>query len=505
MGLLEVLLPAAYTAICIYIIKKTGFFKIPSITSNYLVGLFLLKVASGLILYFIYSYHYTYRATSDAFRYYDDAVIMVKALKTAPLDYFKMLTGIGAGQEHLQKYYNEMANWIKSYNYNLYNDNRTVIRFNALVYPFSGGIYHVHTVIMCFLSFTGLVGIFKVFEKLVAGKTVELILVIFLVPSVIFWSSGVLKEGLIMFALGLLFYNFFQFLQGPKKASGLFTILICTFILLLCKFYVLIAALPAFLASAWFMADPKKPVLKHILSLLFCGLLVISVSLVSEKYNAFEIMQSKQKDFINLAKGGTYLINVVNRDTVHLKTDHYNRLVQEPDSLLSIKEGTMVYKIRQGNIIDSATVSRTEKFIMLMHLEEAGSTINIQRLGPNAESFIKASPQALFNTFMRPHIFEANSALMKVSALENIGILMVILLTLSFLKKPGLPELNLICFSISFTIILAILVGLITPVMGAIVRYKIPFISFLLSACILAFNKDKFLQTVNLIFKKRRK
>ena len=79
-----------------------------------------------------------------------------------------------------------MSFWIKNFNYELYNDNRTVIRFNGLIRIFSFGIIHVHTVFMSFLSFLGQTAILKFAIEFNPKKRRFLIIPVYLIPSVLF-------------------------------------------------------------------------------------------------------------------------------------------------------------------------------------------------------------------------------------------------------------------------------------------------------------------------------
>ena len=117
-----------------------------------------------------------------------------------------MLLGIGNDTPEFQQYYEQMNYWARKIDSNIYNDSHTIIRFNTIVRFFSLGYYNVHTVFICFLSLIGLTGIYKTFIPYLQDKKRELLFAVFLLPSALFWGSGVLKEGLIFFALGLLIY-----------------------------------------------------------------------------------------------------------------------------------------------------------------------------------------------------------------------------------------------------------------------------------------------------------
>jgi len=92
----------------------------------------------------------------------------------------------------------------------------------------------------------------------------------------------------------------------------------------------------------------------------------------------------------------------------------------------------------------------------------------------DASSLILNIPNALLNTFIRPYFGECNSLFVWLSAFENHLLLIFIVFTFYFRKKIKTPQKNILLFNVSFVLALFILIGLTTPVFGAIMRYKIP-------------------------------
>lgn len=183
------------------------FFELQGLNKKIISYLFLLKIGFGILLWAIYTYYYTDRNTSDIYKFYDDAKCIYRALPQHPIHYLQMVFGINTIADYLKPYYDQMHNWYEPWNGARFHDNKLIIQLNALLYLFSFGYYNVHTVFMCFLSFKGLAAIYKTFSSFLSDKLTELTLAVFLIPSVLFWGSGVLKEGLIIFSLGMLIYT----------------------------------------------------------------------------------------------------------------------------------------------------------------------------------------------------------------------------------------------------------------------------------------------------------
>jgi drug/metabolite transporter (DMT)-like permease len=132
---------------------------------------------------------------------------------------------------------------------------------------------------------------------------------------------------------------------------------------------------------------------------------------------------------------------------------------------------------------------------MINATEKVGSRIDIPLLEPDFVSFLKNSPVALFNVMLRPLPGDLNSMIMIPAFFENMLIWLLIVFTAIFFRKkiPG-EHIPLIIFCLSFVVILFILTGLTTPVIGAIVRYKAPALPFLFALMFLLMDKDKILR-----------
>ena len=428
-----------YIALLIFFIFKCQFFKNLSISPFILSGIFLLKLLAGLALLWIYSHYYSDRLSSDVLKYFDDSKAIFKAFQTGHyLDFLKMVTGIHSSDPELMKYYQNTEFWFKRFNYHLLNDNRTIIRFNAIALIFSHGSLVIHTLFMSFLSFIGGVAVFKVFQKFFKKKKIELLIAVFLIPSVIFWSSGVLKEGILMFALGIFIFSIIRLSENYIKPKIILLLIISLFLLLITKFYVLIALIPGIISFLWIKKFPKFSILKFaVIHLFFVA--IISINPIP-KYNFVAITAQKQHDFINMVEA-------------------------------------------MGNV---------------------NSYYQIPQLEPTVWSLLKHSPTALFNSIFRPLPTDLHSLIMIPPFMENMLILCLLFLIIFYrdkLSKAFLPYLFLI---ISFTVLLLTLVGLTTPVIGALVRYKIPALPFLFILIFYFLDSPKIIKKITEPFLKKK-
>ncbi|HIE15386.1 MAG TPA: hypothetical protein EYP69_00500 [Bacteroidales bacterium] len=412
--MLELSLFIGYFSLIFLIIFKCRFFRELPFSSIFVTGIYILKLLGGIAVLWVYSHYYSDRLSSDILKYFDDGKAIFHAFQTgAYSDYFKMITGINETDPKLMKYYENTNFWFKDFNYNLYNDNRTIIRFNAIALIFSHGSIMIHTLFISFLSFIGGVSIFKVFYPFFKAKRIELLFAVFLVPSVVFWTSGVLKEGLLMFGLGIFILSIYRLSNKLFNLRTMALLAVGSFILFIVKFYVLVALLPGVVIFFWLKKSKQFALTKFlIVHLIFA--IIIAINPV-EKYNLIEIITQKQHDFINMVEAA-------------------------------------------GNV---------------------NSYYQIPYLEPTVWSILKNIPTAIINSLLRPFPHDLHSLIMIPPFFENIGLLGLFILIFGFRNKLLENFLPYFYFSVSFLLILLSLVGLTTPVIGALVRYKVPALPFL--------------------------
>lgn len=129
-------------------------------------------------------------------------------------------------------------------------------------------------------------------------------------------------------------------------------------------------------------------------------------------------------------------------------------------------------------------------------LTDAGSAIDLPRLDGSLLAIFKLIPMGFCNALFRPHLFEFHNIMTFAAALENLFIAVFIILGLIFAnysrKYP--PQLY---FSLSFSLILLVIIGVTTPVLGALVRYKLPALPFIAAIFITTFDTKKYRKIMN--------
>ena len=284
-------------------------FKLDGIKKYVVVALFLLKLIGGIGVFAIYTYYYD-PAMSDIHKFYRGGEAIYEVADDNFADYLRMVTGIQGDHPNLEEHYSTAKHWSRQFDYGLFNDNKTIMRFNAIVRLFSFGNIYIHLITMAFLSFLGCFVLFKALRGILKTNKYLLLFSAFLVPSCWFWTSGLMKEGLMMLAVGFSFY-FLVKLYHKFSIWHLLGFIISCSLMFTSKVYVL----PAFLPAVFFLLVARKMRIKYQL-ITFVSILLVSGVLVVFSGNIFgydiiSALSGKQNDFINYIElqddpGSTY-------------------------------------------------------------------------------------------------------------------------------------------------------------------------------------------------------
>ena len=492
-NLIGTVLTLGYMALFLFLISRMKFFRIGKIPVRWFQVVFVLKVLSGFLLYLIYTYYYTDRSTADIWKYYDDGMVMFSALSQHPADYFKMLFGVMNDTPHFEPYYDTMNHWYRPYGSSIANDTHTIIRFNAFVRLFSLGHYNVHSVVANFLGLVGLTGILHFLKQMAPSKEKWFFAGVLLMPGMMFWASGVLKEPLLLFGMGLFLYGVMKLTNDGFSIQKAVLILLSLFFLVTVKSFALAAigvGLVGWLLARRFQSVHPSIWFLTVFSIGFAALILMAQAFPDK--SLFKRMAQRQYEFYQLAAGGTY-IETSAKDTLYIGAENYDELefISDRKKLVTKTVITAVYW-KDARLADVSTylLDKGTEQTVLLDYGKTGSTIDIPKLEPNAWSVLKAVPVALVNATFRPFPWNIRSPFMVLSGLENLFVLVLLLMSVLFFQRLTLSN-PVFYVSLSFALVILILTGLVTPVVGAIVRYKVISLPFLTCALLSVVNTPR--------------
>ncbi|HNT70961.1 MAG TPA: hypothetical protein PKI83_04830, partial [Bacteroidales bacterium] len=201
---------------------------------------FALKVLAGILLVYVYIGYYNDRGSADIFKYYDDGRTIWETTRGNNKDFVKIIFGIYNQDEYellKNKYLLNTSHWDRADFVPFRYENRLIIRINAALMPLTGDNFGLHLLFFIFIAFIGQYFLFKSIAPFLQKKLSFLI--IFLFPSLLLWTSGILKETIIIFIIGLWLYGL-KLLIDKKYVLSVVLLLISTLIASTVKVYIII-------------------------------------------------------------------------------------------------------------------------------------------------------------------------------------------------------------------------------------------------------------------------
>lgn len=296
---LNYLLFAVYLVVLCWLMLRVPFIKNAGISPRLLLGLFLVKMLAGVAIGWI-AIH-IYGPGNDYWDTNDYAREEYQLLFTDPAKYFSNLfTSDYAGG------YGGLFNSFDSY----WNDLRSniIVKLISVFNILSRGDYYINSLFFNFLVFFGHILLYRVFIKLYPERQWPVIIGCFLLPSTLYFSSGIHKDGIVFLLLAMLIYSVCQSLVKNRfNARRLAIIIICLLMLFFIRSFIFLALLPA-LFSWVLVAKTKWPAARTFGAVyLVTGLLFFNISSISGKIKPMEIIIKKQTEYLRLTGAETQI------------------------------------------------------------------------------------------------------------------------------------------------------------------------------------------------------
>ncbi len=254
------LLFLVYLILFSWLITKLGFIRNSGLSKKTLVVLFLVKIFAGIV-YFQFHSLPAYKDRSDTWKFYNYSLIETEQLKTQPVkfvtDFFQ------SGYENKGGLFSDENSY-----WNDLKDN-SMIKLMAVINVFTGNNYYANIIFFNFLFFIGLIVFYRLMKRIYPDKYYTLIVSIFLIPSFLFWCSGLHKDGLIFSALAFALFGFHRLLNRERIFHSLAILIISLLLVFILRNYLVMLLIPAMCVGFLINLFPKRT------------LLVLSVSVVA--------------------------------------------------------------------------------------------------------------------------------------------------------------------------------------------------------------------------------
>ncbi|MDZ4808133.1 MAG: hypothetical protein SGI96_07655 [Bacteroidota bacterium] len=296
---MEYLLFVAYLVLFAWLVTKVKFFTRTGLSQSQLIIILLLKVMAGIFYGWIGLYYGGLAQMQDTWGFHTNSIQEYHLLFNNPHEYFTNL--------FMDPYEGGVSKFFES-NDSYWNDlkGNVFIKILSVFNILSIGNYYVNVIFYSFITLFGAISIFQVMTDVFPGKKTAILLATFLVPSFIYWTSGIHKEGLIFTGISLVIYVIY--FSTKEKRLGIKRLLGLVFGLLLIlalRNFIIILILPAIMA--WLLANRKPKYGLAIFSSLYLlfGILFFTARYINPRLDFPQAVVNKQQAFKNLAIGGS--------------------------------------------------------------------------------------------------------------------------------------------------------------------------------------------------------
>jgi hypothetical protein len=365
----------------------------------------VLKLLAGICLGLLYTYYYS---VGDTFLYFQDGVKLASFARTDVLSYFNFLW-IGDDSFPI---WSELV----------YKQPRAMFlsKLTSLFCLLTADNYWMISLYFSSIAFFSAWYLVKKINVLFDNTQPAAILGFLFFPSVVFWSSGVIKESL---AMASLFFLSIIFLKGWQKEKPQWIEWLLTFaslwVVWSLKYYYLAIFLPVVFTTITIKYALTKFALKSLAGKVLLWLLIFTMPLV----------------------------------------------------LMSILHPNFYYERFMGVVVSS--------YYEFQAISGPEDLIHYDALKATPLSLLQNSPLALLSGLFRPFITEARTALQWLIALENVILLILAAGAITQIKKLITCQHRVLVFSIlMYSILLCVFLALSTPNFGTLSRYRVGFLPY---------------------------
>lgn len=436
------------------------------VLSHFSLGLLLFaKVIGAFGFYALYTYYYGNGTLSeDAGSFIQEGKMINELLSDRPKDYWTILFNLDGHETVIQEVFAQ-------YNYSRFahpeewiNSTRNGIKLIAVLLLISGGWMP-----FVFIFFTSIsIGSIYLFWKTIHTRFTPfpILIFLFILPSLLLWNSSILREVLGMSGLLIGLSGYFH---HQKKLKWLF------------------------IGLGWLLLLSFKPIWL-VLVLLSLGVVLIKKALFSKTTlwiassiallflfvfsglpnKLLKKTSDKQFDFINVAKGGVYLHDQAQTYRFELSDTSYLEQRKGHWTLTKSLEAEAINMGKEGAFIDTILPMGKSDLTLIFQFSRPSSEFELLRINNRWSNLFKLIPAAFTNVWLRPYPWENQSTILNVGmTVENVFLLTIFLWALwKIVKRKTISDFEL--FALFFIVLTTLAIGWVTPVTGAIVRYRIP-------------------------------
>jgi len=350
----------------------------------------------------------------DTFLFQSQSLLLTEYFKASPAAYFKLW--------FTNKYESETVRTAMIYYY--YSNSYTMVFLLSFLNLITGNLYYLNSLYFSLFSFFGAWQLVKTLGYIYPQNKYAAVVAFLFFPSVVFWSSGVMKEAVYLGALYWLFSAVLNLVFRNYRSRWLEMTgtVVAAYVLWKIRYYFAAVVFPLLFSLA-------------------------VLTWAKSKY-------------------------------IFLKIRSYQVLLFSACLLVF---SFLVYHMEHVLRLDYFFLQLTQSYEALVALSANRPHITYPALEPTVSSVLAHAPIAIIQTILRPLVWEGDNWFYKAAGLENVIILLLIFGWLFSLFRYPPPRFDLLLFIfLVYIIIIGTLIGLSTPNLGSLNRYRVAYLPFLI-------------------------
>jgi hypothetical protein len=276
-------------------VTKTAFARNSGLAQKEMITLFLLRMMSGVFLGWITIKYYP---GNDYWSLNTESMQETQLLKRDPLAFMTSFAD--------NPYNNQWGGFFNAAG-SFWNDlrNNIILKILAVMNLLSGGNYFINSIFFNSIGFLGSMALFKTFKSFFPEKKWILIFCSFLIPSTLYFSSGIHKDLIVFSALA--FFVYALHLGKENKVQKIITLLLSGFVLLLMRNFLLMILIP--MTAGYYISMHTKIRPSIIYTTIFISTLLLSILLhtLQAPIDPIQILLQRHEAFSKLHEASSQM------------------------------------------------------------------------------------------------------------------------------------------------------------------------------------------------------
>ena len=300
-----------------YLLTRMRFVKNSGLNRTEIFSLFTLRIAVGCLLGWISIRYYP---SNDYWNLVKESRYETELLKSNPLKFFTSLF-----ESPYENPYGQFFNAVGSY----WNDlrNNLIQKSLAVMNLITAGNYYLNSIFFNAFGFLGHLAFFRLFDSISPGNRKKIMWAVFLLPSTLYFSSGIHKDLLVFSLMGFFLLSLYLGTTQHWKLKYVITAIISLMGLVLMRNYLLLIFIPTILGY-WMAIKFPRLGWRSFLLVIVLGILSVSiVQWIKPEWSPLVLIEQRQHDFLSLKKANSQM------ELTPLKPDVVSFLKQMPEAV----------------------------------------------------------------------------------------------------------------------------------------------------------------------------